>query len=128
MMAKIARDQSNIADFGLSYMLDCQKELVLNPDVIEVIYRAVCKVAMQEPTPLQEIPVIPDDADEDKKDEIGEQIEEVKKKNEDIEKDNAKIARIKNKVQIQGVPDRVYEEELEKALLKLNNFRDAAAE
>lgn len=128
MMAKIARDQSNIADFGLSYMLDCQKELVLNPDVIEVIYRAVCKVAMQEPTPLQEIPVIPDDADEDKKDEIGEQIEEVKKKNEDIEKDNAKIARIKNKVQIQGVPDRVYEEEQEKALLKLNNFRDAAAE
>jgi len=66
---------------------------------------------MQEPIPLLEIPVIPDDADEDKKDEIGEQIEEVKKKNEDIEKDNAKIARIKNKVQIQGVPERVYEEE-----------------
>lgn len=72
MMAKIARDQSNIADFGLNYLFECQKELVLNPDVIEVIYRAICKVAMQEPTPLVEIPVIPDDADEDKKDEIGE--------------------------------------------------------
>ena len=36
--------------------------------------------------------------DDDKKDEINEQIEEVKKKNEDIEKENAKIARIKNKV------------------------------
>ena len=111
MMAKIARDQANIADFGLNYMFDVQKELVLNPDVIEVIYRAICKVAMQDPVPLQELPVIPDDADEDKKDEISEQIEEVKKKNEDIEKENAKIARIKNKVQIQGVPERVYDEE-----------------
>lgn len=98
MMAKIARDQANIADFGLNYMFDVQKELVLNPDVIEVIYRAICKVAMQEPVPLQELPVIPEDADDDKKDEINEQIEEVKKKNEDIEKQNAKIARIKNKV------------------------------
>lgn len=52
----------------------------------------------------------------------------MKKMNEDIEKDNAKIARIKTKVQIQGVPDRVYDEESEKALLKLNNHRDAAAE
>jgi hypothetical protein len=72
--------------------------------------------------------VIPEDADDDKKEEIGEKIEEVKKQNEDIEKDNAKIARIKNKVQIQGVPDRVYDEEAEKALLKLNNYRDSAAE
>lgn len=52
----------------------------------------------------------------------------MKKLNEDIEKENAKIARIKTKVQIQGVPDRVYDEEAEKALLKLNNHRDAAAE
>lgn len=55
--------------------------------------------------------MIPDDADDDKKDEISEQIEEVKKKNEEIEKENAKIARIKNKVQIQSVADRVYDEE-----------------
>jgi hypothetical protein len=74
------------------------------------------------------VPVIPEDADDDKKDEVNEQIEEVKKKNEDIEKENAKISRIKTKVVIQGVPDRVYYEENEKALLKLNNHRDAAAE
>jgi len=48
-MAKMARDPVNIADFGLNFMFDVQKELVLNPDVIEVLYRAICKVAMQEP-------------------------------------------------------------------------------
>jgi hypothetical protein len=48
-MAKMARDQANIADFGLSFMFDVAKELVLSPDVIEVLYRAICKVAMQEP-------------------------------------------------------------------------------
>jgi len=45
-MAKMARDQANIADFGLSFMFDVAKELVLSPDVIEVLYRAICKVAM----------------------------------------------------------------------------------
>lgn len=49
LMAKMARDPVNIADFGLNFMFDVQKELVLNPDVIEVLYRAICKVAMQEP-------------------------------------------------------------------------------
>jgi len=45
-VAKLSRDPVNIADFGLNFMFDIQKELVLNPDVIEVIYRAICKVAM----------------------------------------------------------------------------------
>jgi hypothetical protein len=127
-VAKLSRDTVNIADFGLNFLFDIQKELVLNPDVIEVIYRAICKVAMQKPKELLEIPTIPDDADDDKKEEIQEQIDETKKKNEEIEKENAKIARIKTKVTIQGVPERAYDEEAEKALLKLNNHRDAAAE
>jgi hypothetical protein len=127
-VAKLSRDPVNIADFGLNFMFDIQKELVLNPDVIEVIYRAICKVAMQQPRELHVVPTIPEDADEEKKEELNEQIEDTKKKNEEIEKENAKIARIKNKVTIKGVPDRVYDEEHEKALLRLNNHRDAAAE
>ena len=126
--AKLARDPANIADFGLNFMFDSQKELVLNPDVIEVLYRAICSIAMAEPTPLLEVPVIPEDADDDKKDEMNEQIEETKKKNEEIEKQNAKKLRLKNKVSIQNCSDREFDEDNEKALLKLNNYRDAAAE
>lgn len=85
-VAKLARDQGNIADFGLNFLFEIQKELVLNPDVIEVLYRAICKVAMQKPKDLTEIPTIPDDADDDKKEEIQEQIEKIKAENEAIEK------------------------------------------
>jgi hypothetical protein len=128
-VAKLARDPSNIADFGLSFMFDAQKELVLSPDVIEVVYRAICNLAMRSPVKLLAIPSVPEDADDEKKDEINEQIEDFKKKNDEIEKQNAKIARMKKKVAIKYLPDGTgYEEEGEKALLKLNNHRDAAAE
>lgn len=46
-IAKMARDPANIADFGLNFLFDVQKELVLSTDVIEVLYRAICKVAIQ---------------------------------------------------------------------------------
>jgi radial spoke head protein 3 len=90
-VAKLARDPHNIADFGLSFMFDAQKELVLSPDVIEVVYRAICNLAMRQPQKLLVIPTIPEDADDDKKEEIHEQIEDFKKKNDEIEKQNAKI-------------------------------------
>ena len=60
-------------------MFDVQKELVLNPVVIEVLYKAICKIAMQEPKELVEVPTIPEDAEDDKKEEMGEKIEEAKK-------------------------------------------------
>jgi len=71
-VAKMSRDPANIADFGLNFLFDVQKELVLNNDVIEVLYRAICKVAIQKPKDLIEVPVAPEDADDDKKDEINE--------------------------------------------------------
>ena len=81
------------------------------------------------PVKLLTIPSVPEDADDEKKDEINEQIEDFKKKNDEIEKQNAKIDRMKKKVCIKYLPDGTgYEEEGEKALLKLNNHRDAAAE
>ena len=34
-----------MADFGLSFMFDISKELVLSQDVIQVLYRAITKLA-----------------------------------------------------------------------------------
>lgn len=68
----MARDTVNVADFGLNFLFDMQKELVLSTDIIEVLYKAICKVAMQQPKELIEVPVIPEDADDDKKDEVNE--------------------------------------------------------
>ena len=123
----MARDQSNIADFGLSFLFDVQKELVLSTDVIEVLYRAICKVALKKPKDLVPIPEIPEDADEEAKEELQNQIESIKAENEIIEKENVRINKIKTKVSINNAAERVYDEEKEQALLKVNNYRDAAA-
>lgn len=69
-VAKLARESANIADFGLGFLFEVQKELVLSSDVIETVYRALCKVALKKPKELTAIPEIPDDANEDDKEEL----------------------------------------------------------
>ena len=51
-VAKLARDPKNMADFGLRFVFELQKDLVLVPDIIEAIYRAVCRIAIAKPTTL----------------------------------------------------------------------------
>ena len=74
-VAKLARESANIADFGLGFMFEVQKELVLSGDVIETLYRALCKVAMKKPKEPIAIPDIPEDADEDAKEDLQNQID-----------------------------------------------------
>lgn len=74
-VAKMAREAANIADFGLGFMFEVQKELVLSGDVIETLYRALCKVAMKKPKEMIAIPDIPEDADEDAKEDLQNQID-----------------------------------------------------
>ena len=45
-----------MADFGLSFMFDIQKDLVLSADIIQVLYRAVTKLATSEPAALIPVP------------------------------------------------------------------------
>jgi hypothetical protein len=92
--AKLARDPKNMADFGLKFIFEVAKDLVLVPDVIDNVYRAICKIATRKPVAAQEIPEIPEDADDDKRDVIQEEIEKVKEANEALEKENAKYAKM----------------------------------
>ena len=41
-----------MADFGLKFIFEIQKDLVLVPDIIEAIYRAVCRIVIAKPTAL----------------------------------------------------------------------------
>lgn len=41
-----------MADFGLKFIFEIQKDLVLVPDIIEAIYRAICRIAIAKPTAL----------------------------------------------------------------------------
>ena len=123
--ALITRQPQNMDDFGLRFLFEIQKDLVLSPDVIEVLYKAICKLAMRPPKELVAIPEVTDDMDAAKKDEVNEQIEQAKADNEVIEKDNQKVEAIKKKVLIECRGEGVYNPENEKALIKISNFREA---
>ena len=44
-IAKRIQEKQNLGDFGLRYMLDITKDLVLAPDIIDGIFSTVCKIA-----------------------------------------------------------------------------------
>ena len=69
-VARQARDINNIADFGLHFLFEVQRDLVLQPEVIEVIYKALCKMALKKQRDQLEVPTMPDDIAEDKKEEM----------------------------------------------------------
>lgn len=83
-----------MADFGLKFIFEVAKDLVLVPDVIDNIYRAVCKIATRTPATAQEIPEIPEDAEDDRREVLQEEIEKIKESNDGLEKENAKYAKM----------------------------------
>jgi len=94
-VARQARDPSNISDFGLQFLFEVQRDLVLQPEVVEVIYKAICKMALKKEKQPAEVPAIPDDAADDKKEELQEQIEKIKQENAQIVDQNAKVTKIR---------------------------------
>lgn len=89
-----------MADFGLSFMFDIQKDLVLSADIIQVLYRAVTKLATSEPAALIPVPEEQEGMSEEEKEALPEQIERIRAENEQIEKDNARAAKMKTKISI----------------------------
>jgi len=115
------RDQSNMADFGLSFMFDIQKELVLSADVIQVLYRAITKLATQEPVALIPIPEERDGMSEEEKESLPDLIEKTKADNEQIEKDNARASKMKSKISI--AHKTTVSEDRESVCVRLMNHR-----
>ena len=97
-LARAAREGRHMADFGLKFMFECSKDLVLNTEAVETIYKGLIGIACTKPTELIAIPDITSDMDEEKKDEVNDQIEKIKGDNEQIEKDNLLIEKIKKKI------------------------------
>ena len=63
-------------------MFDIQKDLVLSADIIQVLYRAITKLATQEPVALLPIPEETEGMTEEEKEALPDQIEKVKADNE----------------------------------------------
>ena len=81
-LARSAREGRHMADFGLRFMFECSKDLVLNVEAVETIYKGLISIACTKPSELIPIPEITSDMDDDKKEEMNDQIEKVKADNE----------------------------------------------
>lgn len=64
-IAKLVREKQNLVDFGLKYMFDISKELVLVADVIDVIFSTICKFAIRKTAEIKEIPEAPAEGQEE---------------------------------------------------------------
>lgn len=57
--AKFATTRARMSDYGLSFLFDVQKELVLNNDFINILYRVIAKIVknkVRETVPVPEMP------------------------------------------------------------------------
>ncbi len=97
--------KQNIADYGLCFFLDMHRELVINKEIIEVIYGVIIKIARTKLMPIFPLPEMPagegDDApSEEKKAEIEKDIEMTTKHNAEAEVQNEEVNKIQAKVKI----------------------------
>lgn len=91
------------------------------PDVVDVIYTTICKIATRKPIEQQEVPEAPAEGQEADFDEL---VARIKESNANAEVENAKYAKLQSKIQLIVRPDEEYNEDAEKALVKLNNWRE----
>jgi len=124
-LAKAIRDPANLTDFGLSYLFEIQRDLCLSADIIDVVFKAVTKIATQHAHEPEELPIVPEDADEEQKAAFEEEEVKIKERNVMVEAENKKIEQIKTRVQIAVRPKDTNKEEM--AFIKLNNRREEEA-
>lgn len=110
-----------MGDFGLKFLFEIQKDLVLVPDVVDVIYSTICKIATRTPIEQQAVPEAPEEGQEAEFDDL---VAKIKEENANAEVENAKYAKLQSKISIVVRPDEDYDENSEKALVKLNNWRE----
>lgn len=128
LTGKSIRESENLADAGLKFMLEIQKDLVLSTDVIDVVFSAIAKIATSKPLPVQALPEVPDEAPDAEKQAINEQIEHIKAQNEAAEKENKNLEKMQTKVCIHEKHPLKYEEGTECALIRMNNFGEGEAQ
>lgn len=53
-----ALNRANISDYGLSFLFDILKDLVISREFIETLYRVIIKIARTKLRPLHPVPTI----------------------------------------------------------------------
>ena len=56
---KFSLTKSNISDYGLAFLLEICKDLVISKEVIETLYKVIIKIARTKMRPIVEVPQMP---------------------------------------------------------------------
>lgn len=125
-----------MSDYGLSFLLDVQRDINLNSDFIELLYRVIgktVKTRTREPFPIPVMPTADEEGneptEEDRQNALR-RIDEVTRMNQEIEKINEEVLKIQSKIKvaIRGSLPEGREDVQEVAIMRLCNYRDPNAE
>lgn len=122
--------KSNINDYGLCFLFEVIKDLVISKEFIDTLYRVVIKIArtkLKKLQPLPEMPVPGEDGSEPSEEEkaaVQKKIEEITKLNLEAEKVNEDINKIQAKVKIAYRAAVDFAQKNEVGLMRINNYRE----
>ena len=126
--------RQNISDYGLAFLFDINKDLVISREFIEIFYRTVVKIARTKPKPLAELPEAPVPAEgaevpEEAKHKYDKEVEQANHANVEINAQNEQLAKLQAKMKI-ATRQKISDNEScpEGALIKLNNHREVRPE
>ena len=95
--------------------------MVLNYEVIDILYRTLCKIATSPPKDLKEVPVAAEGAAPEELEKLEEEITAVKAENEQTEKDNTRLGKLKTKIWVNVKPAPQGDDE--SVCIRVNNHR-----
>ena len=98
--ATFACDRSNLSDFGLSFLFENLKDLLINSDFISILYKVIAKIVKTQTKQTMPVPEVPgpnengEEPSEDDKNAAMKQIEEAMKYNQEVQKFNEEVLKM----------------------------------
>lgn len=122
--------KSNISDYGLGFLFDVLKDLVISKEFIEVLYRVIIKASRTKLKPLLSVPDMPgpdaegNEASDESKDLATKAINEAVKNNAELEKFNEDVVKFQSKVKIAFRSQNESTGRNEVGMMRVNNWRE----
>lgn len=122
-----------MSDYGLAFMFDVQKDLVLNQEFTSILYKVIGKIVKtktKETVPIPEMPQPDADGNEPSEEDKAnsqKKIEEASKHNQDVERFNEEVMKMQSKIKV-NIRPALTEQITEVGIMKLNNYRDIRTE
>ena len=123
-----------MSDYGLAFLFDVEKDLVLNKEFISILYKVIGKVVktkIRETVPIPEMPQPDADGNEPSEEDKAsaqKRIEEAMKHNQEVERFNEEVMKMQSKIKVAIRPSVPEQGISEVGIMKVSNYRDIRTE